>query len=104
MEQYTRAELLVSSDSIWSVCDQSVHAFEKCKIEKGDEPEACIRYAIAVAGCTQKIMRELTQDCRKELDDAVFCIEENNMRSVNCNKEMTSLTNCFSTKSFDKFK
>ncbi|EFA74905.1 putative NADH dehydrogenase [Heterostelium album PN500] len=103
MEQYTRAELLMSVDPIWSICERSMYAFEKCKIEKGDDPEVCLRYAIAVSGCTQKIMQELTKECKQELDKAVHCLEENNMRSVKCDKERVDLSQCFKLKSFEKF-
>eukprot|EP01133_Synstelium_polycarpum_P015717 gene15717-18673_t len=103
MEAYTRAELLMSVDPIWSVCERSMYAFEKCKIEKGEDPEACIRFSIAVAGCTQKIMADIVKDCNKELMDASRCMEENNMRSLKCEKERTELSQCFRIKSFDKY-
>eukprot|EP01132_Coremiostelium_polycephalum_P011231 gene11231-13759_t len=54
METYTRAELLSSRDSIWSICDTVTIAFEKCKMEKGQDPKACLAYSTAVMGCSQK--------------------------------------------------
>ncbi|EGG23677.1 putative NADH dehydrogenase [Cavenderia fasciculata] len=102
MEPYSRAELIVSVDSIWSVCERTMYAFEKCKIDNGNDPQACLKYSVSVAGCTQKIMREITKTCKPELDKAVHCVEENNMRTLKCTKETEELFKCFKTNSFEK--
>ncbi|KYR00231.1 putative NADH dehydrogenase [Tieghemostelium lacteum] len=102
-QRYTRGELITARDSLWTVCGESMLAFEKCKMEKGDDPEACLQFSIAVMGCSSKIMRDLTSKCGEYLKAGSSCLNENNMRSLECDKEKLKLDECFTSKVLPKY-
>ncbi|KAN0015144.1 hypothetical protein ACTFIU_001467 [Dictyostelium citrinum] len=95
MESFTRAELLSSIDNLWSVCGNTFDAFEKCRMEKGSDPSLCLRESTAVMGCSQKVMREIINNCQPEMEKTVTCIEENNMRTLCCDAEKKEFNECF---------
>ncbi|KAK5580933.1 hypothetical protein RB653_000960 [Dictyostelium firmibasis] len=97
MESYTRAELVASREGLWTVCQNVFDVFEKCKMEKGNDPERCLRESTAVLGCAQKVMRQVVKNCEKQLDNTVKCVEENNMRTLACQNEEKELQDCFDT-------
>ncbi|KAF2074384.1 hypothetical protein CYY_004318 [Polysphondylium violaceum] len=104
MEQYTRAELVSSRESLWAICGAAFQAYENCKLEKGDDPEACLKKSIAVTGCTQKIMKDIVALCNPELKESATCCEENNMRTLKCPNEEKALENCFENNVLPKYK
>ncbi|EAL65052.1 hypothetical protein DDB_G0284799 [Dictyostelium discoideum AX4] len=95
MESFTRAELVAQRDGVWAVCGEVFEAYEKCRMEKGSDPELCLRESTAVVGCSQKVMREIVKNCQKELNESVKCIEENNMRTIPCEEENKAFNECF---------
>ncbi|KAN0047867.1 hypothetical protein ACTA71_002254 [Dictyostelium dimigraforme] len=103
MESYTRTELVASKESIWTICAGAFEAFEKCKMEKGNNPEVCLRESTAVLGCSQKVMRQLVKSCQPELDKSVKCIEENNMRTIPCEQILNEYNECFERLVHEKF-
>ncbi|EGC39686.1 hypothetical protein DICPUDRAFT_147508 [Dictyostelium purpureum] len=99
----TSVEYLVSREPLWKVCEPVYEAFEKCKMENGDDPEKCLNRSTAVVGCATKVMREISSKCKSELDAAVKNCENNNNRTIGNEKEEAALTSCFDSKVFPKF-
>ncbi|KAK3039033.1 hypothetical protein RJ639_027518 [Escallonia herrerae] len=82
----TSAVLMSASKHIASRCRSENIAFLKCK--KDDlNPEKCLDKGRQVTGCVLSLLKELHQNCTKEMDAYANCMYYNTDEFELCRKE-----------------
>jgi hypothetical protein len=93
---------LVSSIDLWTSakfigreCATVNKDYLLCKQQANDDPRPCLEQSALVTACTVKVVSELKSTYPKEFSALAKCLDYNDYRYVDCQKESQALRDCW---------